>query len=258
MKHSRVIKPYVLLLAALLLAGACSSPAKMTWLTDLDYGKNYPAPPAPELVIQADDVLGIQVSSETPQLAQPFSLSQSPASGERSSDASLYLVDREGNIDFPVLGSVHVAGKTLNQIKGELVRQIQEKGYIKSPIVIVTLENFNVTVVGSIGNKVLPVKGNSINLLQVLANAGGITENSKIQDVMVIRTENGQRMAYNVNLQKKDLFDSPVFYLKQNDVVYMKPKGTRLNASGQTAMTIVGSTLTLASIITNLLLWYNR
>ena len=253
-----MIKQGVLLLALLLLAAACSTPAKMTWLTDLEYGKNYPAPPAPELVIQADDLLGIQVSSETPQLALPFSLSQNLPSGDKAGKANQFLVDRDGNIDFPVLGSLHVAGKTLKQVKDDIAGQIRDKGYIKNPIVIVTLENFSVTVVGNVGNKVLPVTGSSINLIEVLANAGGINENSKIRDVMVVRTENGQRTAYAVNLQEKDLFDSPVFYLQQNDIVYVKPKGAKLNASGQTTMTIVGSVLTLVSIITNFLLWSSR
>ena len=253
-----MIRQALLFIAVILAAGACSSPAKMTWLTDMEYGTNYPAPPAPELIIQADDVLGIQVSSETPQLAQPFSLSQNLPSGEKAGRANLYLVDREGNIDFPVLGSIPVAGKTLKQVKDQIASQIQDKGYIKNPLVVVTLENFTITVAGSVGNKVLPVSGSSINLLEVLASAGGITENSKIKDVMVVRTENGERTAYSVDLQKKDLFDSPVFYLKQNDVVYVKPQGTRLNASGQAFMTFVGAGLSLATIITNFLLWSSR
>ena len=251
----RTIRIGLLLLSAALLAGACSTPAKTTWLMDLDYGTDYPAPPAPELVIQADDVLGIQVSSETPQLAQPFSLSQNLPSGDRAGRDNLYLVDRDGNIEFPLLGFIPVAGKTLKEVKDHIAGEIRDKGYIKNPIVIVTLENFSVTVVGNVGNRVLPVKGNSINLLEVLANAGGITDNSKIKDVMVVRTENGQRTAYSVNLQKKDLFESPVFYLKQNDVVYVKPQGTRLNASGQTVMTFVSSALSLANIIAYLLIW---
>ena len=258
MTRSRMIKHALLLLAAALLAGACATPAKMTWLKDMEYGKDYPAPPAPELVIQADDVIGIQVSSETPKLVEPFNLSQNLPSGGSAGRDNLYLVDRDGNIDFPLLGHFPVAGKTLKQVKDDITLEISDKGYIKNPIVIVTLESFNVTVVSNVGNMVLPVKGSSINLLEVLATAGGITENSKIKDVMVVRTENGQRTAYTVDLQKKDLFDSPVFYLKQNDVVYVKPQGTKLNASGQTIMSFTTALLSLASTLTYLLLWSTR
>jgi polysaccharide export outer membrane protein len=75
---------------------------------------------------------------------------------------------------------------------------------------------------------------------------------------MVIRTENGIRRSYSVDLQSKDLFDSPAYYLKQNDVVYIKPKGVRLSASGQTTMSFVTAGLSLMSIIVNALIWANR
>ena len=72
---------------------------------------------------------------------------------------------------------------------------------------------------------------------------------------MVVRTENGQRTAYKVNLQSRSVYDSPAFYLRQNDMVYVKPRGSSLSSEGQTVMTFVGTGLTLASIITNLLIW---
>jgi polysaccharide export outer membrane protein len=77
----------------------------------------------------------------------------------------------------------------------------------------------------------------------------------KIKDVMVIRTEDGIRKAYSVNLQSKDLFESPVFYLQQNDVVYFKPQGMKLSTTGQTTMTFVTAGLTMVNIIVNTLLW---
>jgi len=167
-------------------------------------------------------------------------------------------VDRNGNIEFPVLGTINVWGATLTQIRNGIADGIRANGFIKDPIVNVTLENFSVTVIGSAGNSMIPVKGNSINILQVLATNKSVTNKSDIRDVMVIRTENGVRRSYSVDLQSKDLFDSPVFYLKQNDVVYIKPKGVSLSASGQTTMTFVTAGLSLISIIVNALLWTSR
>lgn len=236
---------------------SCTSARKLSYLTDMEYGVNYPAHPAPELVVQTGDCLGINISSETPELSKPFNI-VSDISKAGDAVSHRYVVDGEGNIEFPVLGTLHVAGKTLAQVRELVASGIRDKGYIREPIVVATLENFSVTVIGQVGNSVLPVEGGSVNLLQVIARSGNITENSKIKDVMVVRTENGKREAYSVNLQSKSLFESPVFWLQQNDIVYVKPQGTRLSTTGQTAMTFVTAGLSLGVIVSNFFLWYLR
>ena len=231
---------------------SCTTAKQMSYLMDMAYNTDYPVTPAPELVIQPDDCLGITVTSSNPELAAPFNLFTDAKTPLK------YVVDRNGSIEFPVLGTINVWGATLTQIRNGIADGIRANGFIKDPIVNVTLENFSVTVIGSAGNAVVPVKGNSINILQVLAISGDIGNRSDIRDVMVIRTENGIRRSYSVDLQSKAIFDSPVFYLKQNDVVYVKPKGVRLSASGQTTMSFVTAGLSLISIIVNALIWSNR
>ena len=98
----------------------------------------------------------------------------------------------------------------------------------------------------------MPVEGSSINLLQVIAKSGGTNEHSKIPDVMVIRTEEGIRMAYSINLQSKSLFDSPVFYLKQNDIVYVKPRGLRTSSTVQAMMSGFTPFSTIVTALTSL------
>jgi polysaccharide export outer membrane protein len=245
----------LIVIASVALAVSCASPKKIGYLLDMEYGQDYPAAPSPELVVQVDDQLGVNISCEDPRLVAPFNLI---AEGAESTSLHTYAVNREGNIDFPILGSLPVAGKTLKEIKGLITNKIQEMGLIRNPVVVVTLENFSITVIGNAGNLILPVTGNSINLLQVVAQSAPIDANVKIKDVMVIRTENGMRKSYSVNLKSKDLFESPVYYLKQNDVVYFKPQGTRLTPTGEMAMSFVSTGLTLASIITNFLLWSRR
>lgn len=237
---------------AILALVSCTTARQMSYLTDMEYNKDYPVKPAPELVVQPDDLLGITVTSSTPELAAPFNLFSDGQAGQK------YIVDRNGNIEFPVLGTINVWGATLTQIRDGIADGIRANGFIKDPIVNVMLENFSITVIGSAGNSVIPVRGNSINLLEVLATNKSVTNRSDIRDVMVIRTENGVRRSYSVDLQSKDLFDSPVFYLKQNDVVYIKPKGVSLSASGQTTMSFVTAGLSLISIIVNTLLWTSR
>ena len=231
---------------------SCTTAKQMSYLMDMAYNTDYPVSPAPELLVQPDDLLGITVTSSTPELSAPFNLFSDGGAGQK------YVVDHYGNIEFPVLGTINVWGATLSQISNGIADGIRANGFIKDPIVNVTLENFSITLIGSAGHAVVPVKGNSINLLQVLAISGEVNNRSDIRDVMVIRTENGIRRSYSVNLQSKSLFDSPVFYLKQNDVVYIKPKGVRLSTSGQTTMTFVTAGLSLVSIIVNALLWSKR
>ena len=231
---------------------SCTTALQMSYLTDMAYDTDYPVMAAPELVVQPDDCLGITITSSTPELAAPFNLFSDGKSVHK------YVVDRNGNIEFPVLGVIKVWGATLSQIRNGIADGIRANGFIKDPIVTVTLENFSITVIGSAGNAVVPVKGNSINILQVLATSNYITNRSDIRDVMVIRTENGVRRSYSVDLQSKDLFDSPVFFLKQNDVVYIKPRGVSLSASGQTTMSFVTAGLSLMSIVVNAIIWSKR
>lgn len=234
-----------------LLAGSCSTPRQMTYLQDMAYNTAYDAPPAPEITLQPEDRLDIQVLSENPLLAAPFNAvlnAQTPPDTK-------YVIDSDGDIEFPVLGRIHVAGETVNAVKDIISKRIVQSGFIKEPVVRVRLDNFSITVVGSAGNKVLTVNTPSINLFQALAQTGGMLDNAKIKDVMVVRTQQGQRTAYTVNLKSRSVYDSPAFYLRQNDMVYIKPRGSRLSSEGQTIMTFVGTGLSLASIVTNFLIW---
>lgn len=243
-------------LGAALLAVSCATPKNTGYLMDLEYEAKYAAPQAPDLTVQPGDVLNIQVYSENPALAAPFN-SLTGEAGHNSGKVLSYVVDADGDIDFPVFGLMRVAGKTTKEVREEITGKISSQGYIKDPIVKVSMGEFQVTVIGKT-NKVLKVNKGSLNLIELLAQTGGIQANSKIKDVMVIRTENGERTAYSVNFQTKDLYDSPVYWLHQNDVVYIKPKGASLNASGQTVMLFVNTGLTVGSIITNILLWRTR
>ncbi len=244
-------------LAAFALSG-CITAKKLAYLRDMEYNNPYSALKAPELKIQPEDRLEIAVGSELPELAAPFNTGLSD--GEGSAQKSLkYTVDADGCIVFPVLGTLQVAGKTVRQIEKDIENKISARGDIKEPKVMVRLDNFKITVIGSMTNSVLEVEEPSINILQAIARSGGITDRSNVKDVMVIRTDNGQRKAYQINLQEeKSVFESPVFFLQQNDVVYVKHKGTYLSPTGQSVVTFLSAILSFGGIITNIILWTNR
>jgi len=230
---------------------SCATPKKTGYLLDIDYEKYYPAQAAPELKVQTGDILSISVGSEKPQLAAPFGGSGDGASVNRCT------VDGDGNIDFPVLGKVYVAGKSLPEVKETLASRISSAGYIKEPIISVNMDNFLITVIGRMGNQVLRVDQGSINIFQLVAKAGGTGETAKINDLMVVRTEDGQHHAYSINLQSTDVFQSPVFFLKQNDIVYMKTRGFTISQTGSTMLSLLNIGISLGSMLATVLLWIN-
>ena len=240
---------------------SCTTPARIGYLRDLEYNTEYAARPAPELKLKVDDQIAIQVYSVDPELSAPFNTGAglTTGSGIEASMSSSYTVDGEGNIDFPVLGDIHVEGKTLAEVRKIIADEIARRGYIREPVVKASLENFTITILGQTGQSVMPVKGNSINILQVIAEAGGIAaETAKINDIMVVRTENGERKAYTLDLQTKDLYESPVFYLQQNDLVYVKPRGLRMSNAGDLFLKIFSPAVSAVSALAYMLLWSSR
>lgn len=246
-------------LAAVVLLAACSTPAKLGYLRDLDYNVPETARPAPELRLKVDDRISIQVFSEELELAAPFNAVGLAVEGEAAALlSSTYGVDARGDIDFPILGEIHVEGKTLKEVQNEIGAEIARRGYIKEPVVKADLVNFRIYVLGELGQLEIPVESTSINLLQVVSQLSQNTESAKIPDVMVIRTEGGKRVAHTVNLQSKALFDSPVFYLQQNDIVYLKPRGARLSNEGSAFLQVLTPIISSASAVAYMLLWTSR
>ena len=255
---NRKLKLLLLPVAGMLLA-ACSTPAKLGYLRDLEYNVPEIAQPAPELRLKVDDRISIQVFSEQMELAAPFNAAGVQMENETGSLlSSTYGVDARGNIEFPILGEIQVEGKTLNEVQKEIAAEITRRGYIKEPIVKAELVNFTVTVIGQLGQKIIDVEGNNMNLIQLLAQLSGDLESAKIPDVMVIRTENGIRQAYQVDFQTKKLFDSPVFYLQQNDVIYVKPRGVKLSNGGDLFLKYFTPAITALSTTIYVILLLNR
>ncbi len=174
--------------------------------------------------IQADDLLAISVSSPDPATAAPFnpqtSLNQNNSNA--SKNGGDYLVNPDGTIDFPILGNLLVSGKTTQELHQDLQERLTP--YLKNPIVSVRVLNFRVTVLGEVNQPgAFQAPDQSLTILEALGMAGDLSPYARRDSVLLIREQNGRRTFGRLNLQDRSVFQSPFFYLKQNDVIYVQP-----------------------------------
>lgn len=215
-----------------LTAASCSSTKKITMLQDMNTKTVYTAQEVPQAKIRKGDKLTIYVTCKNAALASPFNLvvgtqNVNETDGTISNVAENtkgYVVDQNGDINFPVLGSLHIEGLTLEELKNDIQNRIIAKNYIKDPIVLADFINFQITTIGSIGNSVHTITNGSVNIFEAVAMSGGLQDNALYDDVWVIRTEGSKRNIYSLNLQSKTCFDSPAYYLQQGDIIYVKPR----------------------------------
>lgn len=221
---------------SLLLMGTvgCKSQKDYLYLADMTDSQGYAITQRYQPVIQRDDRLEITVSCKNPELAVPFNVSSGTirvsdagkigVSGSTSSE-QYYRVDNEGDINFPVLGKLYVAGLTIPEASDLIRQRIIDGNFIKDPIVTIEFKNFRYTVLGAVaGNGTYSGSGDRITLLEAIAQAGDLATNADLGKIAVIREEGSTRRVYTVDIRNSDIFNSPAYYLAQNDVVYVRPK----------------------------------
>lgn len=212
---------------------------------------------APKL--QPGDILAISVTSDDVRATQPFN-QVSPYQGASGTIQSTnpfiptYSIDVNGDIDFPMIGKVKLAGKTRTQAMDYLKSKIAP--YIVNSGISMEVRNFRVTVLGEVKNPgSFPINNDRITILEALGLAGDLTINGVRNNVMVIREQNGKKEEYRIDLTKRDALNSPVYYLAQNDVIYVEPNGARIQSSKYTQNTsifvsIAGVIITVISVLT--------
>ncbi len=186
-----------------------------------------------EPVFEVNDILHIKVSSMNEEVAVPFQMStggQSQGGGQQNPSLMGYMVDVDGNIQFPVLGKVSVAGKSRSELEKFLTSEI--RNYVTDAVIAVRLLNFRVVVLGETGQSVVQVENEQIAIPELLAQAGGITYDGKRDNILVIREVDGQKSYGRVDMTTSDVFKNPFYYLKQNDIVYVEPTYRKVKSAG--------------------------
>lgn len=263
------MKKYILFTVQLLclvgvgLLSSCGSSREIVYFQDLQPGKSeITLPEAQAITVQPEDKITIVVNSRDPQLANLFNLPVMTRTvgqigqGSGTSGISGYTVDAEGNIDFPVLGTVHVGGKTRMEIASAIKEQLIQHNLIKDPLVTVEFMNLTVTVMGEVNSPGrYSIDKDRVTLLDALGMAGDLTIYGKRENVLVMREEGGVQRVYGVNLcSGEQLYTSPVYYLRQNDVVYVEPNSMRARQSTVNGNNVRSTSfwLSLASFLTSI------
>lgn len=254
----------MLLLTVVVFATGCSSKRELSYFKDLpaDQGFKTAITNAYSPEIQAGDLLSISVSSLDAASNILFNTGAMQQSGDlRNRDQNAgtnlnkegYLVGEEGNINFPIIGQIALGGLSLKEAHQKMEEELVR--YVKDPIVNVRFLNFKITVIGEVQKPTtFTIPNDRINVLEALGMAGDMTPYGKRNNVLVIREENGERNLVRLDFNSKEVFSSPYFYLKQNDIVYVEP-GALKDPSGDRTLRIIS---TVATVVTATALMIQR
>lgn len=259
-----LMKTVCLLCAAALGFSACISDKKIIYLqgAETTYAVPTDIQQAFELRIQPDDQLAISVASKNKELIEPFNNNTLIGGGSNSnysnttnisSGVSYFQVDKEGNIEFPIFGTLHVGGKTCVELSRELQERLINEDYIKDAVVNTKIMSFKVTVLGDVKNPGMQkFEGERLTVLEAIGKAGDLNSSAKRENVLVVREENGNRVTYLMDLRdEKSVFNSPAYYLQQNDVVYVAPNKS-VRVKGSTSYTLLSVSSTLVSMVVSI------
>lgn len=238
----------VLILTVTLMFSSCATKRNLVYFSNLPDSTAYTEAIQNQIQpkIEVGDALAIKVTTLNPQsniLYNSGSVPLTSSSMNNTASAALptsgalgnatlaegYVVDNDGNINFPLLGKIALSGLTIDQAQQKMTDLISKTD--KGVIVNISIQNYKVTVIGEVtrpGSFTVP--NDKVNVLEALGMAGDMTPYAVRENVLVIREKNGQRTMQRLNLTDKNVFKSPFFYLQQNDVVYVQPEN-KLKAS---------------------------
>ncbi|WP_299289376.1 polysaccharide biosynthesis/export family protein [uncultured Mucilaginibacter sp.] len=240
-----------------LLLSSCSSYKNIPYFQDLNHTKptkeqveNYSP-----LTIQPADVLSINVSSRNPESSAIFSSVNGNNSNNSPDNQSIgYLVDQKGNIHLPLIGNLKVAGLTTNELREKLNQTLLT--YYKDPVVNIRLLNLKVSVFGDVLRpNIYTLPNERTTLTQALSLAGDLNITAMRNNIILIREEDGKRNYIPLDLTSKKLFESPYYYIKNNDEIYVQPDRTKyatVDRGNRTATFVLSGISVLAILLTYL------
>ncbi|MEO8822359.1 MAG: polysaccharide biosynthesis/export family protein [Ginsengibacter sp.] len=253
----KVILPLLFVCVTSFLVTSCANTKKIVYFNNVPDGEFKDTKADRQTPIQPNDILSITVSSLNAEASAPFNLQNNNISRATTvtgsnNESGGYLVNTDGSIDLPILGAVQAAGLTKEELKTKITNLILSKRLLIGPIVDIRYLNYEVTVIGEVARPtVITVPNEKISLLKAIGLAGDLTIYGKRDNVLLIREENGKKITRHINLSSSDFFNSPYYYLKPNDVIYVQPNATKAATASRSTqyLPIVFSALTIVAII---------
>lgn len=257
----------IVVLTMVVLLGSCSSGKDVPYFQNIDEISLAGSKGLYDAKIMPKDMLTITVSTTDPAAAAPFNLSVGNTvgvSGQLSNGGGNlqgYLVDNDGNINFPVIGHMHVQGMTKSQCQ-DMIREklLPYMAATENPIVTVRMSSYRVTVTGEVNRPgVIPVSTEKMSIVEALAQAGDLTVYGKRDNIMLIREdETGQKKMVRLNMNDANLINSPYYYLQQNDIIYVQPNSVKSKNAGIGPSTtlwfsFIGIVTSISSLLVNIL-----
>lgn len=243
--------------ASVFLLGACSTSKEITYFQDLHPGESELALVAPtEIKIMPKDKLSILVSSQDMRLSNLFNFPVETQNQGGNSSSFGYTVDSKGNIDFPVIGMIHIEGMTREEVAAHIKKELQSRDLIKEPVVTVDFMNLTISVLGEVNSPGrYNIEKDCVTILEALSQAGDLSIFGKRDKVLVLRMEEGKQRVYGIDLRSaSQLYSSPAYYLQQNDVVYVEPNDTKARQSTVNGNNVRSTSfwISLASLLTTI------
>ena len=256
-------RSYTVYFLFLLLFSSCVNTKKSTYFYGSTDGSIATNTTIPESFIQKNDILSIMVSSPNPEATAMFnpqvtsgsSYNQSLSTDQASNTG--YLVNSQGFIQFPILGNIKAEGLTKTNLEESIMKTLLQRALLRDPVVSIRFLNFRVTVLGEVNKpSVVTMPNEKLSLLEALGLAGDITIYGNRQNIMVIREENQQKILKRLNLNSSELFISPYYYLKSNDIIYVEPNKAKVASTSRSTqwLPLVFSGLSFAAIIVDRIL----
>ena len=244
---------------------SCASTESIVYYQDVDSIAELDVPPAQEIVLMPGDKISVIVSCKDPKLTELFNLtyvSQKLGGASGNGQVSGYTIDSEGFIDVPAIGKVHVAGITRKEAEDKVKQTIIAQEQATEAVVTIEFMDLNIEILGEIARPGrYAIDKDVFTLIEALSAAGDLTIYGKRENVLVMRKENGVQKSYRVNLcSAQDVFNSPAFYLKQNDIIYIEPNDTRARQSTVNGNNVRSTSfwLSVASFLTSIVLVFIR
>lgn len=250
-------KNLILLLIAMLTIASCKTQEKIVYFQDTEQNGTVATQKAVALKLIPGDKIGVNITSAaTPELALRYSLVQGNASSAAQANVNIYryTLDENGNVDLPGVGRLKVGGLTRSEAAA-LIQAKYREGVINDAVVTVASYNQYVTILGEVKTPgQYEITRDNLNILEAIGRAGDLTITGRRDRVKVIRQEGDASKTYYVDLRSKDLFNSPVYNLQQNDVVYVEPNKMRTGQStyNDNSIRSISTWLSISSVLISL------